>query len=299
MASYSHRAADCCAALLAALLICLTDIAFGQTPPQGPPKRIILSPAETVGQEHADRKRRLQRLATGLESAPQFFEYFVPNAEHKLPDFPGALGVLRLVFDTRVFFDFDRADLGGRASKVFDVVVESLRREPPDVVLVVAGHTDSVGTDEYNYDLGLRRAQTVAASLVERGIPSIKVYRVSFGKHAPIADNTTDAGRARNRRVEFFFSARKEAIMEVMKDLPRLCDVNDKTQDNICSRKTFEVASVTPGVLVPPVDRGTLTPGGPKETVSPAGSKTTIEVGKERITLELSERRFTIDEPGR
>ena len=95
-------------------------------------------------------------------------------------------------------------------------MAESLRREPPDVSLFVAGHTDSRGDEEYNQELGLRRAQAVAAALVRRGIYQATVYRVSFGEAVPIASNQAAAGRARNRRVEFLFGAQPKAVVNFL-----------------------------------------------------------------------------------
>ena len=69
-------------------------------------------------------------------------------------------------------------------------------------VVVVVGHTDSVGTDAYNMKLGDRRANAVKAYLISKGIEKSRVYSESKGEKQPIADNKTAVGRAKNRRVE-------------------------------------------------------------------------------------------------
>jgi OOP family OmpA-OmpF porin len=69
--------------------------------------------------------------------------------------------------------------------------------------VVTAGFTDNVGSQEYNLDLGRRRAQAVADILVSEGVPASQLSVVSYGKERPVADNDTNEGRARNRRVEF------------------------------------------------------------------------------------------------
>jgi outer membrane protein OmpA-like peptidoglycan-associated protein len=70
-------------------------------------------------------------------------------------------------------------------------------------LFVVAGHTDSVGPEAYNYTLGQRRAESAAGYLVSKeGIDPMQVRVVSYGASKPIADNTTASGRRRNRRVE-------------------------------------------------------------------------------------------------
>jgi outer membrane protein OmpA-like peptidoglycan-associated protein len=66
----------------------------------------------------------------------------------------------------------------------------------------VYGFTDSTGSAQYNLDLSQRRAQSVASYLSSRGINQQRMYVVGFGQERPIAPNTTEAGRAQNRRVE-------------------------------------------------------------------------------------------------
>ena len=70
-------------------------------------------------------------------------------------------------------------------------------------VFVVAGYTDSVGHEDYNYELGQRRATSVAGYLVgKKGLDPTQVRVVSYGASKPVADNSTTSGRRRNRRVE-------------------------------------------------------------------------------------------------
>ena len=72
-----------------------------------------------------------------------------------------------------------------------------------DRVFVVAGYTDSVGHEDYNYELGQRRATSVAGYLVgKKGLDPTQVRVVSYGAGKPVADNSTPDGRRRNRRVE-------------------------------------------------------------------------------------------------
>jgi outer membrane protein OmpA-like peptidoglycan-associated protein len=72
-------------------------------------------------------------------------------------------------------------------------------------VFLVAGHTDSTGSEAYNYELGQRRAAGVARYLITRkGIDPLQVTTMSYGKSMPIADNATWEGRSKNRRVEIW-----------------------------------------------------------------------------------------------
>ena len=84
-------------------------------------------------------------------------------------------------------------------------------RETDDAVFLVAGHTDSTGPESYNYELGQKRAASVAGYIMShRGIDPLRVTTVSYGEDSPLADNTSADGRRKNRRVEILVY--KEAI---------------------------------------------------------------------------------------
>ena len=72
----------------------------------------------------------------------------------------------------------------------------------PDCEITVEGHTDSTGTDEYNQNLSERRAIGVRNLLVRNGVSASRITTMGFGKTQPVASNKTEAGRAKNRRVE-------------------------------------------------------------------------------------------------
>lgn len=72
----------------------------------------------------------------------------------------------------------------------------------PETLIRVEGHTDSVGTEEYNRDLSFRRANSVRDLLVQRGVNISRIQPVGFGETMPVATNATEAGRQINRRVE-------------------------------------------------------------------------------------------------
>ena len=69
-------------------------------------------------------------------------------------------------------------------------------------VIEIAGHTDSTGPDSYNQSLSERRANSVAAYLRSRNVNSQRLITLGMGESRPIADNSTESGRAANRRVE-------------------------------------------------------------------------------------------------
>ena len=92
-------------------------------------------------------------------------------------------------------------DLNADFYRVLDSVALVLQ-EFKQTLIVVAGHTDSRGSDSYNQALSERRANSVANYLLGQGVLAARIDAVGFGEKAPIADNGTEAGRAQNRRVE-------------------------------------------------------------------------------------------------
>ncbi len=106
----------------------------------------------------------------------------------------------RLVL-TGVNFQSGKAILTQNSYKILDRVYESLA-EWSNVELEIQGHTDSQGSSEYNRNLSQKRAESVKFYLVEKGIDSSRLNAVGYGEEYPIADNSTAAGREKNRRVE-------------------------------------------------------------------------------------------------
>jgi outer membrane protein OmpA-like peptidoglycan-associated protein len=100
-----------------------------------------------------------------------------------------------------VTFDFDKATLRADARPVLDEAAHTLAARP-EVHVAVEGHTDAVGSDAYNLRLSERRARTVVDYLTAAGVAASRLEAHGFGASQPIADNTAEDGRARNRRVE-------------------------------------------------------------------------------------------------
>ena len=107
----------------------------------------------------------------------------------------------KVSYSADAFFDFDKAVLKPAGKSALDDLTSKLGSMNLEVIIAV-GHTDSVGTDEYNQKLSIRRAESVKAYLESKGIESNRVYTEGKGEKQPVADNKTDAGRAKNRRVE-------------------------------------------------------------------------------------------------
>ena len=100
-----------------------------------------------------------------------------------------------------VLFDFDKAVIKPQFTELLDNVSNILGKNPGLSVLL-KGHTDSIGSAEYNKDLSLRRARSVQSYLVDKGISSERIDVKGFGESQPVADNDSKSGRAKNRRVE-------------------------------------------------------------------------------------------------
>jgi outer membrane protein OmpA-like peptidoglycan-associated protein len=101
-----------------------------------------------------------------------------------------------------VLFASGKASLLQTAQLRLDQVAEALKSTPNDQQITVEGHTDNVGTADFNQQLSLSRAQAVKDYLVGRGVPSSRIQAYGFGESRPLVDNTTSENRANNRRVE-------------------------------------------------------------------------------------------------
>ena len=100
-----------------------------------------------------------------------------------------------------VYFDFDKATLKPEAKVVLNEAA-ALLSQHERVVVEVAGHTDSSGSDAYNQGLSERRANSVRDYLVEKGVRASRLSAKGYGESMPVASNDTKEGRAENRRVE-------------------------------------------------------------------------------------------------
>lgn len=107
----------------------------------------------------------------------------------------------KVTFAADVFFDFDKAVLKPEARAKLDDLVDKTKSIALEVVIAV-GHTDATGPGSYNQKLSVRRAESVKAYLVSKGIEKNRIYTEGKGETQPIASNKTKEGRAKNRRVE-------------------------------------------------------------------------------------------------
>ena len=102
----------------------------------------------------------------------------------------------------RSLFDFDSANVKPESYPIIDEIVDQMMQFP-NLRLEIQGHTDSVGTVEYNQALSDRRAVSVYNELVKRGIDSKRLRWRGFGESRPKVENDSEENRAKNRRTEF------------------------------------------------------------------------------------------------
>jgi outer membrane protein OmpA-like peptidoglycan-associated protein len=110
-----------------------------------------------------------------------------------------------------IYFDFDKSDLLSESFDELNRLVKYLASHPDDDI-TITGHTDNFGTEAYNLRLSESRAQSVAGYLAENGIDRQRVQYGGKGSGQPIADNSTEQGRSRNRRVEFMLTKKQSMI---------------------------------------------------------------------------------------
>ncbi len=109
-----------------------------------------------------------------------------------------------------VTFAVDSTAISPQMRAVLDDVAASMVQYPNSLIDVM-GHTDSTGSEQYNLDLSRRRTESVANFLVSRGVSRARIETIGYGEQYPVADNSTEAGRAQNRRVEIRITPITEA----------------------------------------------------------------------------------------
>lgn len=139
---------------------------------------------------------------------------YMARQKKELEQVPGAEVVqegeeLKVKFENAILFDVDQSTLKSQAQtnlrEMADVLVKY-----PETNLVVSGHTDNTGTEEYNQRLSERRAQAVRGFLAENGVDASRLRAEGYGESLPVASNESVDGRAQNRRVEVQIAANQE-----------------------------------------------------------------------------------------
>lgn len=124
---------------------------------------------------------------------------------------PERMAVYRKFRFPDVTFDFDQWTLSAEGKKMLAEVAEQIRKDKKWLFLKIDGHTDGIGSLDYNMDLSLKRAVAAATYLISHeGIDPAKIFIKGLGKSAAISDNDTPDGRRKNRRTEILFLVSKD-----------------------------------------------------------------------------------------
>ena len=155
------------------------------------------------------RKKRVLQAAGIGAIAGGGIGYYMDSQEAKLRKTLRETGVrverdgdnINLIMPGNITFVTAGEDLNADFHKVLDSVILVLK-EFNQTIIVIAGHTDSQGSQAYNQGLSERRANSVSVYLLDKGLVEARIETVGFGEGAPIADNDSAEGRSQNRRVE-------------------------------------------------------------------------------------------------
>ena len=127
--------------------------------------------------------------------------FLAPKAAAAKPAAKPKVTQTKITLQADTLYDFDKATLKPEGKATLDKVAADLGKIRLEVIIAV-GNTDSVGSDAYNMALGQRRAQSVKAYLISKGVDGGRIYTESKGKSNPVATNATAEGRAKNRRTD-------------------------------------------------------------------------------------------------
>jgi len=116
---------------------------------------------------------------------------------------------IKVTFDSGILFEFDSADIQGAAEKNLTEFAETMRDFEESNILIV-GHTDAKGAEDYNQKLSEERARSAASFLMRQGLSGDRIATAGKGETEPVATNDTEAGRQQNRRVEVAIYASEE-----------------------------------------------------------------------------------------
>jgi outer membrane protein OmpA-like peptidoglycan-associated protein len=123
---------------------------------------------------------------------------------------------IKITFSSGILFDVDQADLKNKSQTEL-AKLSAILNKYADTNIMLAGHTDSTGSEEYNLGLSRRRARSVAGYLTTQNVDPARFAVEGYGKSDPIASNDTSEGRAENRRVEVAIWA-NEKLKKVAKE---------------------------------------------------------------------------------
>ena len=133
------------------------------------------------------------------------------NAQVETVEDANGLTAIKVTFDSGILFDFNKATLSAKAKQNLDKFAAEMTNLP-DTDIAILGHTDNIGSAEANQKVSDNRALAVSNYLQTKGIAAERITAEGHSFNDPVADNSTAAGRAQNRRVEVFIYANEKMV---------------------------------------------------------------------------------------
>lgn len=121
-------------------------------------------------------------------------------------------------FENGILFDFDSSNLRASGYENLRKLTRIINRDD-ETILMIVGHTDSSGDEDYNLRLSERRAQSASRYMISQGLDASRIQIVGRGEYEPIAANDTDASRQENRRIEVAIYASPEYVESLQADM--------------------------------------------------------------------------------
>ena len=167
-------------------------------------------------------------LTATMRKQSTMMREFASEAADNLSAYSGEVCVSELnnlINKNPILFETASAEISAHGMATIDKVVDILK-QCDNETLGIAGHTDSIGSLDYNRDLSARRIASVLAELEQREVDTSRFVKSPWGEEKPVADNLSEAGRAKNRRIEFY-AIKKSSFV----DIDRCGEVNDLDPD--------------------------------------------------------------------
>lgn len=151
-------------------------------------------------------------IGNRMDKVKKQAEAQLQNAEVETVKDANGLDAVKVTFSSGILFATNRADLTTASKNELNKLIDIMKQNS-DVSIDVQGYTDSTGNDAINNPLSVSRAQSVANYLTANGVQYSQLKKVNgYGSSNPVADNSTVAGRQKNRRVEVYLYASQEMI---------------------------------------------------------------------------------------
>lgn len=182
--------------------------ACSHKPPPAPPPAPVPVPRDNTDSINRANRARADSIANAEAARRAAADAVAAEAARRLE---AARAEARRKLDATVYFDLDKDEIRADQQSTLDAKVPILNANA-DVRLMIAGHTDDRGSDEYNLALGQRRAASVRRYLVARGVAESRMEVESFGEQRPAAQGENEDAWAKNRRAEFSLTAGGNAL---------------------------------------------------------------------------------------